>query len=171
MNVGAIGTLLLVGSVVVELFDPLGDKPAEKNPSPTDLLQCNADVLHLLQDLAVTPAEIQREAADGTPPGELGEKWDEFSRTWDRRWNVVNVQCQFDELAETGLGPAFDRMAEVHRSLPGLKLAYREMMKAWNDKQAGRLADMRDALAKSRRLLEEQAETPPVEAPQRAPKD
>ncbi len=163
VSVGGLGALLLIGSVVVELFGRRSD--AAQAPSPADLLQCNDDVLLLLEDLAVTPAEIQREAARGAAKSELGTRWEVFSREWDRRWNVVNAQCRFDELAETGLGPAVDRMAWVHRNLPGLKLQYREMMKKFSETQAETLAEMREALGRSRKLLHEQAETPPVTAP------
>jgi hypothetical protein len=163
VSVGGLGALLLVTSIVVELFGRRSD--AATAPSPADLLQCNDDVLHLLEDLAVTPAEIQRAAATGATRAELGTRWEEFSREWDRRWNVVNVQCRFDELAETGLGPALDRMAWVHRNLPGLKLQYREMMKQFSETQAETLVEMREALGRSRKLLQEQAETPPAHAP------
>jgi len=163
VSVGGLGALLLITSIVVELFGRRSD--TAQAPSPADLLQCNGDVLHLLEDLAVTPAEIQREAAMGTAATELGNRWEEFSRTWDRRWNVVNAQCRFDELAETGLGRAVDRLAWVHRNLPGLKLQYREMMKQFSENQAETLAEMREALSRSRKLLQEQAETPPAHAP------
>ena len=163
VSVGGLGALLLITSIVVELFGRRSD--VAQAPSPADLVTCNGDVLHLLEDLAATPAEIQREAARGTKLTELGSRWEEFSREWDRRWNVVNVQCKFDELAETGLGPAVDRMAWVHRNLPGLKLQYREMMKQFSETQAETLAEMREALGRSRKLLQEQAETPPVHAP------
>jgi hypothetical protein len=163
VSVGGLGALLLITSIVVELFGRRSD--VAQAPSPADLVTCNGDVLHLLEDLAATPAEIQREAASGTKITELGSRWEEFSREWDRRWNVVNVQCKFDELAETGLGPAVDRMAWVHRNLPGLKLQYREMMKQFSETQAETLAAMREALGRSRKLLQEQAETPPVHAP------
>jgi hypothetical protein len=163
VSVGGLGALLLITSIVVELFGRRSDKA--QAPSPADFLQCNSDVLTLLKDLAVTPAEIQREAATGAVQAELGNRWEEFSRAWDRRWNVVNAQCRFDELAETGLGPAVDRMAWVHRNLPGLKLQYREMMKQFSETQARTLAEMRDALSRSRKLLEEQAGTPPAQAP------
>jgi hypothetical protein len=101
----------------------------------------------------------------GTKATELGTRWEEFSRAWDRRWNVVNAQCRFDELAETGLGRAVDRLAWVHRNLPGLKLQYREMMKQFSENQAETLAEMREALSRSRKLLQEQAEQRPAHAP------
>jgi hypothetical protein len=56
-------------------------------------------------------------------------------------------------------------MAWVHRNLPRLKLQYRETMQRFTDRQAETLAEMRDALDKSRRLLHEQAETPPPATP------
>jgi hypothetical protein len=163
VSVGGLGALLLITSIVVELFGRRSD--TVQAPSPADLLQCNGDVLKLLEDLAVTPAEIQRAAAMGTSTTELGTRWEEFSKAWDRRWNVVNAQCRFDELAETGLGRAVDRLAWVHRNLPRLKLQYREMMKQFSETQAETLAEMREALSRSRKLLQEQAEQRPAHAP------
>jgi hypothetical protein len=163
VSVGGLGALLLISSIVVELFGRRSD--TVQAPSPADLLHCNGDVLELLEDLALTSAKIQGEAAKGTARTELGTRWEEFSREWDRRWNLVNAQCRFDELAETGRGPAVDRMAWVHRNLPGLKLQYREMMKQFSETQAQTLAEMREALDRSRKLLQEQAETPPAHAP------
>jgi len=163
VTIGGLGALLVFASIVVELFGDRGTGP--KAPSPTDLLQCNDDVRHLLEDLVDKPAELMHLAGQDVPGTELGRAWEAFSHDWDRRWATVNTQCQFDELADTGLGPAFDRMAWVHRNLPRLKLQYREMMQRFTDRQAETLAEMRVALEKSRSLLHEQAETPPP-APQ-----
>lgn len=159
ITVGSLGTLLLISSVVVELFFTHGERrPA---PSPADLLECNREVTALLEDLGATAAEIQREAVVGRSESDLSKRWDDFSREWQRRWEAVNVRCEFDERAETDLGEAYNRMAWVHRNLPALKLKYKEMMKQFTREQAADLAEMRAALAKSRQLLEESAETPP----------
>jgi hypothetical protein len=155
-GVAVLGSLLLIGSIIVELTG--GRDANAQTPTPADLLQCNDDVLHLLEDLADTPGELMHEAARGAPVADVGARWEDFSRSWDRRWATVNTHCRFDELADTGLGPAFDRMAYVHRGLPRLKLKSREMMKRWNTEQAEGLVEMRAALESSRRLLAEQAE-------------
>lgn len=156
--VGGLGATLLIASIVVELFGRSGQAPA---PSPEDLLQCNDDVLHLLEDLANAPADIMRQAAEGVPGSELGKRWEGFSHDWDRRWETVNTRCKFDELADTGLGPAFDRMAWAHRNLPRVKLKYRDQMKQFTDSEAETLVEMRGALDRSRQLLQEQAEQRP----------
>jgi hypothetical protein len=165
VSVGGLGSLLLVASIVAELFGGRPGSDGPRAPSPQDLLQCSDDVLLLLEDLADTPSDLMHEAAHGAKVTELGEKWEAFSHDWDGRWETVNVQCRFDELADTGLGPAFDRMAWVHRNLPRLKLKYRETMKRFTDDQAETLVEMRAALERSRRLLHEQAETPPPSTP------
>jgi hypothetical protein len=165
VTVGGLGALLVFASIVVELYGGRGSGTGPRPPTPTDLLQCNDDVLHLLEDLVDTPAELMHLAGQGVPGTELGRAWEGFSHDWDRRWATVNTQCQFDELADTGLGQAYDRMAWVHRNLPRLKLQYRETMQRFTDRQAETLAEMRDALDKSRRLLHEQAETPPPATP------
>jgi hypothetical protein len=163
VSVGGLGALLLITSIVVELFGRRSD--TIQAPSPADLLTCNDDVVNLLDRLANTSAEIQTDASKGVPATELGTRWEEFSRGWDRSWNMVNAQCRFDELAETGLGRAVDRLAWVHRNLPGLKLQYREMMKQFSETQAPTLAEMREALSRSRKLLQEQAGKRPAHAP------
>jgi hypothetical protein len=151
--------LLVFASIAVELYGGRGKAP--KAPSPANLLQCSDDVLHLLEDLVAKPSELMVIAGKGAPGSELGRDWEAFSHEWDRRWETVNTRCEFDERADTGLGPSFDRMAWVHRNLPSLKLQYREMIKRFTDRQAETLAEMRTALERSRRLLQEQAETPP----------
>lgn len=160
LSVGALGSLLVLSSIVVDLFFHGGS--ASPEPAPADLLACNREVRALLTDLAVTSAEIQKSAATADlQEQDLGGRWEEFSRTWQRQWSTVNDRCQFDELADTGLGPAFDRMAWVHRRLPGLRLEYREHMKRFTENQADELAEMREALDKSLELLEQRAGTPP----------
>jgi hypothetical protein len=141
----------VIASIVHELFLRRGERPPL--PNPTDLLTCNRDVGDLLEGLGRTAAELQREAATGDPE-DLGGRWERFAADWQERWHKVNRRCRFDELADTGLGPAYDRMAWVHRNLPGVKLKYREAMKRFTDEQAGEIKEMREALKRSHALLE-----------------
>ncbi|MBI4508330.1 MAG: hypothetical protein HY698_01760 [Deltaproteobacteria bacterium] len=162
VTVLALGSALIVVSIVSELFFRRGERhPASP---PADPLQCNQDVQGLLEDLGNTAVNLQREAVTGNAT-DLGGRWEEFAKEWQKRWDLVNTRCQFDELADTGLGPAYDRMASVHRSLPTLKLKYRELMKRFSDEQAAELADMRSALEKSRALLLSRSGMPPGTKP------
>ena len=157
----ALGSALLIASIVTNLFFH-GHRPDRAAPEPTatDLLSCNHDVEMLLEDLGRSSTELQAQAVQGEAH-DLGARWEEFARQkWQPRWEEVLRRCKFDELAETGLGPAYDRMAAVHRELPGMMLRYREMMKRFTNDQARDLEAMRTALDKSRRLLEERAGTP-----------
>lgn len=165
ITVGSLGSLLLLSSVVAELF--FRHAPAGmEDPTPLDQLSCNKEVEKLLSELGQTASDIQRDAAVGVARGRdvgesISDQWEAFSRDWQRQWETVNARCKFDELADTDLGQAYDRMAWVHRRLPGLKLEYKELMKQFTDKQADELAEMREALTLSRKLLEQRAETPP----------
>jgi hypothetical protein len=159
LSVGSLGSLLLLSSVVVELF--FRGAGGANAPTPADLLECNAEVRTLLIELGETAAEIQKEAATGDrPERDLGARWETFSRAWQRRWETVNARCRFDELADTTLGPAYNRMAEVHRKLPRLKLAYQSLLKKFTEDEAAEIARMREALDKSRELLEQEAPAP-----------
>lgn len=147
----ASGSLLLLASVVYDLFFRRGERASL--PSPTDLIACQHDVRALLEDLGVTASKLQSEAVTGDPH-DLGGRWERFSRDWQERWTKVGERCRFDELADTGLGPAYDRMAWVHRQLPPMKLKYRELMKRFTVEQASDLEEMRRALDRSRAVLE-----------------
>ena len=141
---------LLIGSVTTELFGKRGEHTAP--PNPADLTVCNHEVRALVDDLGQTAARLQEQALSGSSE-DLGRLWDEFAKQWQIRWEMVNTRCQFDELSDTGLGPAYDRMAWVHRNLPTMKLKYRELMKRFTDEQAGELSAMRHALDTSAELL------------------
>jgi len=161
--VGALGLAAawVVLSIVVELFFGHGRRVRAPEPTPADLLACNHDVRGLFEDPGKTAAELQAAAVVGDAR-DLDARWEEFSRhLWQERWEQVLRRCKFDELAETGLGPAYDRMARVHRELPAMMLEYREMMRRFTREQARELDAMRHALDKSRKLLEERAGTPP----------
>lgn len=152
MSLLSLGSLLVLSSIVYDLFLRRGQRPAL--PSPTDLAGCNDDVRALLEGLGTTAATLQAQAVTGDPT-DLGGRWERFSADWQRRWGEVNERCRFDELADTGLGPAYDRMAWVHRRLPPLRLEYRELMKRFTAGIAMTLEEMRRALDRSRTLLEQ----------------
>src|SRR5207249_1319078 len=108
--VGSFGSLLLLTSVAVELFFHHGASGVE--PTPADLLQCNAEVQRLLGGLVDESTNLQRDALLDETESDLAGHWEEFTRTWQRQWETVNTRCQFDELADTG-DKAFDSMARV----------------------------------------------------------
>ena len=149
-----LGSLLILVSVAVELFGRRNE-PATVG-TPADLLHCNQDVSALLESLGREVSTLQVEAFVGDAR-DLGARWEEFTREWQKQWDVAEARCLFNSRADKGLGPAFDRMAWVHRQLPRLKLEYRESMKRFENEQAREIASMRAALAKSRELLEERA--------------
>lgn len=171
LAVGSLGTVLLISSIVIELFFRPGFRAAL--PTTSDLLDCNQAVQELLEHLNETATRIQASVtarelpkAEAPSPTDLGDRWADFSHDWQKQWEAINAGCRFDERAGTGLGEGFDRMAYVHQSLPGLRLRYQRMLKQFAEDQAEDIADMRRALAKSRKILEEHAEKPPREGPQ-----
>lgn len=159
--VGTLSAGLLISSVVADLF--LRRNRQAPTPSPAGLLQCNARVEALLVHLGTTAADLMKGAVTENEK-DLGARWEEFAKEWQRRWNTVNDECLFDERADTGLGPGYDRMAWVHRNLRTMLLKYRELMKRFTDNQADEIAEMRHALERSRALLDKQGGTPPPPA-------
>jgi hypothetical protein len=153
----AVGSLLVLASILIELFFHPPEAAAE--PTPADLVSCNDDVRGLLEGLARTAGELHAQALS---ENNLGERWEEFASRWRREWAAVNESCQFDTLAEAGHGSAYDWMANVHRELPVLQLEYREAMQRWSDTQVPRMREMRRTLERSRKILEERSGTPPT---------
>ena len=145
----------MLGSVVFELF--IYRPRAEKTPAAgaADLLQCHDAVSALLTELGTTAAELEREAVvgDGRDPA---QRWAEHERDWRRRWNGANDLCRFDRAPEPALGPAFEWMTAVWEKLPALQLSYRDQMRRFAEHPGAELEEMRAALDRSRKLLEEE---------------
>ena len=149
--VGALGVVLVLSSVIVELFFRRSERTAA--PTPADLLACNRDVERLLGSLGESAGRLHGEALSGDD-AVLRSRWHEFDRAWQRDWQQVNERCGFDELADTGLGTAYDRMAQVHRALPRMKLKVRELIERFDAELAEDVTEMRRALDRSHDDLE-----------------
>lgn len=146
----------MLGSVVYELFiyrPNSHEAPAVAGAA--DLLQCHDAVAELLTDLGTTAAELEREAVVGDGR-ELAQRWAEHERDWRRRWNGANDLCRFDRAPEPALGPAFEWMTAVWEKLPALQLTYRDQMRRFAENPGSELEEMRAALDRSRKLLEEE---------------
>jgi hypothetical protein len=152
----SLGSLLGITSIVVELFFKRSEPAPE--PTPADLVSCNDDVRALLDGLAHTAGEVHELALGDV---NLGARWEDFASGWRREWIAVKEACQFDTLAETGLGSAYDAMADVHAKLPVLQLEYREMIRRFTDTQVPKMREMRRSLERSRKNLQERSGTPP----------
>ena len=156
------GVLLLAGSVVKELFfrRPAVELPpsaiAADEPTPSELLTCHRLVLDLLTSLGHETCELLALPPSGSR-SELPAQWEEFSRTWRDKWDVANAQCRFSELADTNLGVAYDRLAQVHGDLQTVRQKYQSLVVRFDDEQAAELARMRRALDLSRAAFEEEA--------------
>lgn len=158
----ALGFLLLAASVVKELFfRPVvrlqGPVLSAENPSVAHLLRCHRDVLELYQDLDhVTIRLISRPfRGPASDQGDVIGEWEAFSREWLTRWERVNAFCRFSELVDTDMGPAYERMANVHGALPIMRLKYQSLLVRFDDEQAAELSRMRRDLERSEELLRE----------------
>jgi hypothetical protein len=157
-----LGFLLLAASVVKELFfRPVvqlqGPVLSAENPSLEDLLRCHRDVLGMYQDLDRVTARLVSQplrGREGDDRDVIGE-WETFSREWLTRWERVNAFCRFSELADTSMGAAYDRMAQVHGALPVMRLKYQSLLVRFEDEQAAELSRMRRDLERSEKLLRE----------------
>jgi hypothetical protein len=67
---------------------------------------------------------------------------------------VTNAQCGFSELADTNLGVAYDRLAQVHGDLQIMWHKYQSLVVRFDDEQAAELVRMRLALDRSRAAFE-----------------
>ena len=158
----AAGFALIASSVFKELFfrRPAVELPASvisaDDPDPEDLLECHRRVLDLLTKLGHKTCELLALPPSGSR-SELPARWEEFSRDWRGEWDVANARCRFSELADTKLGVAYDRLAQVHGDLQTMRQKYQSLVVRFDDEQAAELARMRHALDLSRTAFEEKA--------------
>lgn len=162
LGTAAFGFVLLTASVVKELFfrRPAIELPQSAltvdDPDPEVLLDCHRRVLGLLNKLGAETCELLTAEPSGDR-SELSGRWEDFSRTWRDEWDVVNAQCRFSELADTRMGVAYDRLAQVHEDLRPMWLKYQSLFVQFDNEQAAELARMRRALDLSRTAFEEKA--------------
>jgi hypothetical protein len=168
----AVGFALIAGSVFREPFfrRPAVELPrsalSADDPDPRQLLDCHGRVLDLLTKLGHETCQLLALPPSGRR-SELPARWEEFSRAWHDEWDVVNARCRFSELADTNLGVAYDRLAQVHGDLQTMRHKYQSLVVRFDDEQAAELARMRRALDLSRAAFEAKARTA-VTRPSRA---
>jgi len=162
LGTAAFGFVLLTASVFKELFfrRPAIELPQSAltvdDPDPEVLLDCHSRVLGLLNQLGSKTCELLTAVPSGDR-SELSGRWENFSRVWRDEWDVVNAQCRFSELADTRMGVAYDRLAQVHEDLRPMWLKYQSLFVQFDNEQAAELARMRRALDLSRTAFEEKA--------------
>lgn len=153
------GGALLVASIAWALISPASPVEVEgapisvEDPDPQELIACHDDLSDLLSRLGDEAAELM-----ARPPrlgsAEIGGAWEAFRRTYVRELDEVGGRCRFRELASAHRRPAYERMAEVYAGLPEQLDEYEEFLQQFDDQQAGELAQMREALRRSRDPLE-----------------
>lgn len=145
VGLGAAACVVLISaSIVIEL---IGDRtPHTDAPvlTPAQIAACRRDVAGLLEGLLEESARVQVAGAD------RGASWDAFGARWDDSWHAVDERCRFGELAERGLGAAYDRAAAVHRSLPRTRLKVGHLLTRYARDLADEVAGMRRALEDSK---------------------
>lgn len=167
------GFLLLAASVTSELLfrKPVISLPKSaivaNNPNPRDLLECNELVLEQLTNLSAMSNElIARPLGPRSNAREdLASDWKNFSTQWRDQWDVIDARCRFSELAGTTMGVAYDRMAQVHESLPAMRLKYNSLLARFDKEQAAELTEMRRALDTSHRAISKQQLDPEEQPP------
>jgi hypothetical protein len=161
--IAAAGVALLAASVVKELFfrrpavEPPPTAIAADDPTPSELLECHGLVQDLLIKLGRETCELLALPPSGSR-SELPARWEEFSRAWHDEWDVANARCRFSELADTNLGVAYDRLAQVHGDLQTMRHKYQSLVVRFEDEQAAELVRMRLALDRSRAAFEGEAQ-------------
>lgn len=158
------GVALLTVSVLKELMfgPPKAELPkaaiSVDDPDPDELLECNESVRSLLERLGSRSCDLLTQPPGGGDAGEITSAWKEFSERWLEDYHAVGARCGFRELADTDMGAAYDRIAEVHGDLRTMRLKYRSLVLRFEDEQAAELARMRRALDQSERALRERVE-------------
>lgn len=170
--IAAAGFALIAGSVFGELFFrrpsvelPRSSAISADEPDPRELLECHRRVLGLLTKLGHETCELLALPPSGSR-SELPARWEEFSRSWRAEWDDANARCRFSELADTNLGVAYDRIAQVHGDLQPMWHKYQSLVIRFDDEQAAELVRMRRALDLSRAAFEDEVrKTEPSGAP------
>ena len=156
------GFALIATSVFKELFfrrpvvELSSSAISADDPDPRELLDCQSRVLDLLTALGHETCELLALPPSGARD-ELPARWEKFSSAWDHEWDVTNARCRFSELADTNLGVAYDRLAQVHGDLQTMRHKYQSLIVRFDDEQAAELARMRRALDLSRAAFDEKA--------------
>jgi hypothetical protein len=146
--------ILIAASIVIELF-ATGRPEARREALPVaEQAVCNRDVRSLLERLVREAARLEQLPLEGRTT-DLIAMWDGFAQSWGDDWRALGERCRFAQLADRGLGTAYDRIAWVHHTLPTTKLKYAEQMARFSRDLAGEVAEMRSALDKSLKDLEE----------------
>ena len=154
ITAGAVSWLL--ASVAHTLFAHPAVQPKATFSGRVDdveaLLQCQHDVESLFDGVNRKLFDLQ--ALGARYDIELAEQWEAFSKQWQRRRLEVGARCRFDELANHGLGAAYDRLAAVYDELEGMQRAYAVLLYHYIDHHESKVNDIRHALETSRKAFE-----------------
>lgn len=122
-------------------------------PDREELLACHDDLSDLLTRLGAEAGRLVALPAE-TGGVDIGTAWNEAASAWRRDREAAGVRCRFEELATAQRGAAYERMANVYAELPEVLEAYEDILEEFDDHPAGELAQMREALERSRETLE-----------------
>lgn len=165
-GVTAIIIAWLIASVALSLFArPAVRTGATYSGRPDDLealIHCQADVETLFDDVNRKLFDLQ--ALGAKYDIERAQQWEDFSKRWKQRWLQAGARCRFEELENSGLGAAYDRLAAVYGELEEVQRAYALLLYHYIDHHASRVDDIRNALKTSRKTFERQR-APRGEAP------
>jgi hypothetical protein len=145
--------VLLVTSIVVDLFFSRRDAREPATLSRAELVACNRSVREMLEALVRETAALESKSE----LGDLSAEWDDFAEAWQRDFGALGERCGFNHMDSSGMGTAYDRMAWVYRHLPTTKLKFRDLMAHYARDLNVEVAEMRDALNKSQQALEKRA--------------
>jgi hypothetical protein len=137
--------LALGGLMLVSVLDQLFFHHGAGGDAHPDVLACGRDVTKLLDDLDDGAVKLQKDALH-TPAAEVDTAWQAFERDWHLRWEAVGQKCRFSALSGTGLGAAYDRIAEAHAGLGRISVIYEDFMARFSRELAEELVTTRRAL-------------------------
>lgn len=156
------GTIALcawvVASVVATHAGAYESRPAASEPrisssadNPEELSDCQIRLQRLLNELHQEAFTLQARAVrfGFDPAGE----WANWTEAWRWRWQLVAHRCRLDELANQGVSPALDLLAEVHRALSELQVSYTEVVDRFVDRYLERLRHLNQQLTRARALI------------------
>jgi hypothetical protein len=128
-----------------------GTQISAKADQPKELRDCQRRLERLLNDLHretfTLLAKAQRFGLN------VATEWRNWSSDWRHRWRVLDWRCRLSELADKGVSPEIDKMAEIHGALDELHISYSGVVSTFAERYVDRLRNLRQEVDEVRAMI------------------